>query len=779
MIKEYKISIRTLVELIMRCGSIDNRYVGSIKAIEGIRGHQKVQGSYGDNYSKEVSMNYVVKYDDMYINIEGRADGILIEGEKVIIDEIKTTTRELLMIDEDYNPLHWAQAKCYGFIYCEENNLDKIHIQLTYYNIDSKDTRIIRKEYNYKELKEDFFKLTDEYREWCLFDLKWSQYRDASIKKLKFPFEKYRQGQRELAVRVYKAIENGKKCLAQAPTGTGKTVSTLFPAIKAMGEGHTSKIFYLTAKTITREVAEKTIDLMREQELNIKSVTVTAKDKICKMDEVNCNPEYCPYANGYYDRINKALKEIISSKGNFSRISIDKLSDEYMLCPFELSLELTLFADIIICDYNYVFDPKVYLKRFFDVKETDYSLLIDEAHNLVDRTRDMYTTDLEEEKLLEIKKKYSKKSKKLVKTINEILLFFQEKSIDLSSNKEKVIIDREEPKDLYSSLTLFTKAADEFLSNSKDENEELLELYFSIHSFLTISEYYDENFVTVYRYYNKKYIAIKLFCVNPTDIINSKMQKVKANIIFSATLLPMEYFKTMYSFGEEDYLVNLRSPFNKENRLILIGDNVATTYNMREESCEKIIKYINKCISVKKGNYMVFFPSYQYMNMVYDKLKNTNLSYNLIIQKSEMSEEDKEDFLASFNEDNEKTHLGFCVLGSHFSEGIDLTNDRLIGVIIVGVGMPKLGGDRDIIKKFMNENNKGFDFAYVYPGIIKVLQAAGRCIRTSNDRGLIMLLDTRYGQRKYRELLPYDWNDSKIVRNDLNVEALVKKFWDK
>ena len=776
--KIIKISIRNLVEFIMRHGSIDNRYTSSIKAIEGIRGHQRVQKSYGDNYTAEVPLKYTLTYEDLEIMVEGRADGILIEDEKTIIDEIKTTTKDLLLIDENTNPLHWAQAKCYGYIYSMQNELDNIDIQITYYNIDTKSTRILRQSYTLKELEEFFFWLIDEYKSWAQLESDWVNKRNESIKKLKFPFENYRPGQRELAVRVYKSITDSKKCFAQAPTGTGKTISTIFPAIKAMGEDKTSKIFYLTAKTITREVAQNTISLMRKKDLNLKAVTITAKEKICKMDEVNCNPEYCPYANGYFDRINNSLKDILAKYNDYSKDNIEKISEEYMLCPFELSLDLTNLSDVIICDYNYVFDPRVYLKRFFDTKTTDYTFLIDEAHNLVDRAREMYSATLNEEKFVKVKKLISKKDKRITKVIKEIQYYFEDKLEDLTTLDENDLVESEAPLELCEILSSFIKFVDEYLARTNEENEELMDLYFDVYSFLSISDFYDKNYTTIYtKTFNG--MTIKIYCVNPQKVIEEKMKKAKSNIIFSATLIPMDYFMKMYSYDEEDFIINLKSPFDVKNRLLMIGDNVATTYSKRFETSEDIASYIANCVQAKKGNYMVFFPSYKYMDLVFDKMKENYPNINTSIQESNMSEEEKEEFLSMFDEDNKETHVGFCVLGGHFSEGIDLTNDKLIGVIIVGVGMPQIGIERDIIKEHMKDNNKGFDYAYVYPGMIKVLQAAGRCIRTDDDKGVILLLDKRYSQRIYQSLFPYEWYPNFRVRKSDDVKTLCEKFWSK
>ena len=776
--KIIKISIRNLVEFIMRHGSIDNRYTSSIKAIEGIRGHQRVQKSYGDNYTAEVPLKYTLTYEDLEIMVEGRADGILIEDEKTIIDEIKTTTKDLLLIDENTNPLHWAQAKCYGYIYSMQNELDNIDIQITYYNIDTKSTRILRQSYTLKELEEFFFWLIDEYKSWAQLESDWVNKRNESIKKLKFPFENYRPGQRELAVRVYKSIKDSKKCFAQAPTGTGKTISTIFPAIKAMGEDKTSKLFYLTAKTITREVAQNTISLMRKKDLNLKAVTITAKEKICKMEEVNCNPEYCPYANGYFDRINNSLKDILAKYNDYSKDNIEKVSEEYMLCPFELSLDLTNLSDVIICDYNYVFDPRVYLKRFFDTKTTDYTFLIDEAHNLVDRAREMYSATLNEEKFVKVKKLISKKDKRITKVIKEIQSYFEDKLDDLTTVDENDLVESEAPLELCEILSSFIKFVDEYLARTNEENEELMDLYFDVYSFLSISDFYDKNYTTIYtKTFNG--MTIKIYCVNPQKVIEEKMKKAKSNIIFSATLIPMDYFMKMYSYDEEDFIINLKSPFDVKNRLLMIGDNVATTYNKRFETSCDIASYIANCVQAKKGNYMVFFPSYKYMELVFEKMKENYPDINTSIQESNMSEEEKEEFLSMFDEDNKETHVGFCVLGGHFSEGIDLTNDKLIGVIIVGVGMPQIGIERDIIKDHMKDSNKGFDYAYVYPGMIKVLQAAGRCIRTDDDKGVILLLDKRYSQRIYQSLFPYEWYPNFRVRKSDDVKTLCEKFWSK
>lgn len=586
--KKIKISVRILVELIMKKGSIDNRFVGNIKAIEGIRGHQRVQKSYGDEYTSEVSIKHTFSFDEIEIEVEGRMDGLLIENNKTIIDEIKTTTKDLLLIDENTNPLHWAQVKCYGYMYCIHNGLDNIDLQVTYYNIENKSTRILRQKFKICELEEFFFALINEYKSWASMEKKWMEIRNESIKNLKFPFEEYRQGQREFAVRVYKSIVDSKKCFAMAPTGTGKTVSTLFPAIKAMGEEKTSKIFYLTAKTITREVVNDTIRLMKKQKLNLRSITITAKEKICKMSEINCNPDYCLYAEGYFDKINNALKEILNKYDDFSRKNIDEISEVYKLCPFELCLDLTMFSDIVICDYNYIFDPRVYLKRYFDVKKTDFTFLVDEAHNLLDRSRNMYSAEINQDTFIKMKKIIGKKDKRILNLIKEIESYFLEKSKVLDVMKEKYLVENELPKALLELFNTLMKFMDEYLSRSNEENSDLLDLYFEVNKFISISNFYDNNYKTIYSD-ELLGINIKLFCANPSDLIVEKINRSKSATIFSATLTPLNYYKEIYCSEDGDFIINLKSPFDVKNRLLMIGDNISTTYDKRKDTAEDIV----------------------------------------------------------------------------------------------------------------------------------------------------------------------------------------------
>lgn len=774
--KEIRLSVRNLVEFLLRSGDIDSGFVRMNRALEGTRAHIRLQKSYGDNYLPEVSLRKTIEFDDYNLIVEGRADGVLKEEDHIIIDEIKTVTHELELIDENYNTQHWAQAMCYGYIYGEENNLEKLIIQLTYIQLDTDEIKKMRKVFEIGELRSFFYDLTQKYHIWADYSNAWISLRDESIKALHFPFSSYRKGQRQMAAAVYRAIRDENTLFVQAPTGIGKTISSVFPAIKAMGEGITSKIFYLTAKTTTQSVAEETFQKMREAGLKFISITITAKDKICFMDERNCNPTYCEYAKGHFDRVNEALMDMLQKETQITREILLLYAEKHKVCPFEYSLDLSLWADGVICDYNYVFDPNASLKRFFSDKKTNFTFLIDEAHNLVDRGREMYSAELHKKDFLSLKRLMKEKSKELRNSCNSINKYFIDIRKRLGENINYT--SQEEEKDLYNILNSFVIKADKYLAMNDNTiiDQELIDLYFNVLNFLKISELYDEHYVTYIEKYSND-VKIKLFCLDPSLLISQMLKKGKAGIFFSATLLPMDYFFEILGGGENSKPICLRSPFDVNNRCLLIANNVVTRYSKRESSYLQIVEYINKTIIKKQGNYMVFFPSYKYMEEVYERFIERYPDYNVNIQSPGMTEEEKADFIDFFEPNPQKHNIGFCVLGGVYSEGIDLMDDRLIGVIIVGVGLPQLCLERDIIKNYYdNKNHKGFEYSYMYPGMNKVMQAAGRLIRSETDRGIILLLDERFSRWDYQRLFPKEWFPHKRIYEN-SISKVLEDFW--
>lgn len=774
---EIKISVRNLIEFVLRSGDLDTRFMGSSRAVEGTKAHHKVQKSYGENYTPEVTLRYSVPYQDLTLTVEGRADGILQEEGRIIVDEIKSTTQSLDLIDEAYNHLHWGQAKCYAFIYGQEHGFTEIDVQLTYYQLDTEEVKCIRITYSLQALKQFFDDLIAQYFTWASFTHDWQIKRDASIQALSFPFEAYRKGQRDFAKAVYRTVVDGKKLFAQAPTGIGKTISTLFPTIKALGEGHTAKIFYLTAKTITRQVAEEAFLKMHAQGLLFKSVTLTAKDKICFLEEAACNPEQCEYARGHFDRVNAALRAILSHEHLLTREKIEYYAKEYHICPFEFSLDLTLWADAVVCDYNYAFDPRVYLKRFFAEEGGDYTFLVDEAHNLVDRAREMFSAQLYKRPFLDLKRIFQTKAPaigKALQQLNKAMLIYKK-----YLEEENQPIHKDNPKDLYPPLHKFLKEAEEWLTKNESQEgyEELLELYFSCHTFLRIAEFYDERYVT-YIEKELKDIKVKLFCLDPSQLLRDALRRGRSAILFSATLTPLPYFREILGGDEEDKLLRLPSPFERKNLCLSIADRISTKYKDREDSYEQIADYIYFTTQQNQGNYFSFFPSYQYMDKVYQQFIEKYPKVKTLLQGTSMVEEEREQFLLQFQSDNQESLVGFAVLGGIFSEGIDLVGNRLVGAVVIGVGLPQICLERDIIMNyFQGKNHLGYEYAYMYPGMNKVLQAAGRVIRSERDRGIVLLIDDRFRHRRYQNLFPLEWSNPSFVRDLKELDSTLTSFW--
>lgn len=798
------------MEFILRSGNIDNRRTASPENAmqEGGRIHRMIQRRMGSDYHAEVFLRHIYKTPDYEIHVEGRADGIIIQAggslartpeltqEKippaykdlvtVTIDEIKGTYRDIHKMKEAV-PVHLAQARCYAYIYGVQNGLKAVRVRLTYCNIETEEIRYFHFEYDFEELESWFLGIMEQYRRWADFQSEWQKLRAESIKRLVFPFA-YRQGQKELASYVYQTIYHKRKLFIEAPTGAGKTLTTIFPAVKAMGEGKGQKIFYLTAKTITRTVADNAIELLREQGLKLKSVILTAKDKICFMEETECNPEYCPYAKGHYDRINDAIYELLTGRDNFNREAVEASARAHQVCPFEMCLDISLFADAVIGDYNYLFDPHVYLKRFFSegIKE-DYLFLIDEAHNLVDRGREMYSALLKKEDFLALKKavkEYAPGIYHRLEKCNRELLSLKRECEDYA------YLDEMEAMPFVRALIRLSGAMETYLEEHEESpvRKEILDFYFEVSHFLLINDRLDSNYVVYTQLESDGGFSIRLYCVNPSKNLGECMMRGRSTILFSATLLPIRYYKRLLGAKEGDYEVYARSVFDARRRGLFIANDVTSKYTRRSDmEYYKIASYIHRIISQREGNYMIFFPSHTFLQNVYDSYHShfqDESQVECLLQEERMEEGEREAFLARFALDAETgervkgTLVGFCVLGGIFSEGIDLKNDSLIGAVIVGTGLPQVCNEREILKKYFDsQGDNGFDFAYKYPGMNKVLQAAGRVIRTVEDVGIVVLLDERFLTSSYLRMFPREWEEYERVSIE-QIGKRVERFWN-
>ncbi len=779
---EIHISVRNLVEFILRSGNIDNRrsVASETAMLEGGRIHRMIQRRMGADYRAEVPLKYLYETEEYVIVIEGRVDGIISPpGQIVTIDEIKGTYRDVSKMKEAVF-VHLAQAKCYAYIYAEQNQLQHIRVQMTYCNIDTEELKYFRQEYSFVELRSWFEEVMEQYRKWADYESEWKQKRLQSIKELDFPFP-YRNGQKELVTYVYQTIYHKRKLYVEAPTGVGKTISTIFPSIKAMGEGMGEKLFYLTAKTITRTVAEEAFGLLRERGLKFKTVILTAKDKMCFMEETECNPLACPYANGHYDRINDAMFALLTETDSFIRENIEEYARQFQVCPFEMCLDMSLFADGVIGDYNYVFDPHVYLKRFFsEGVKGDYLFLIDEAHNLVDRGREMYSAVLYKEDFLELKKTVKEHDGYMARMLDKC-------------NKELLALKREcedyqvEPflEPFQRALSHLWAAMDKYLEEHEASpvRKEVLDFYFEVSHFQAMSELMDENYVVYSQIDSAGSFLVKLLCVNPTVNLRECMMRGRSTILFSATLLPIQYYKKLLGANDGDYEVYAQSVFQPDKKGLFIAEDVTSKYTRRSDmEFYNIARYVHEIVKNRHGNYMVFLPSHQFLQRVYEIYRDRfqeEEEVECILQEEYMNEEAREAFLKRFaGKEDEKSLVGFCVAGGIFSEGIDLKNDSLIGAIIVGTGLPQVCTEREILKNYFDDRGEnGFDYAYRLPGMNKVLQAAGRVIRTQEDIGIVALLDERFLNLSYRKLFPMEWENYEIVKVE-QIAGRVEKFWN-
>lgn len=774
-----RISVRNLVEFILQSGDLDNRRNTMDKEAmqKGSRLHRKIQKQMGSQYRPEVSLKRETEYEDVILVVEGRADGIQTEGDGVLIDEIKGIYGDPQLLEAPI-PVHRAQALCYARIYGEMEQLDKIVVQMTYANLDTEQIRRFREELSMEYLENWYQELTDAYHKWISYQLRWKKERNRSMEGLEFPFP-YREGQRKMVSSVYHSIVSEKQIFIQAPTGVGKTMSTIFPAVRAVGEGKGETIFYLTAKTITRTVAQEAFSILRERGLRFKTITITAKDKMCFLEKSECNPEACPYAKGHFDRVNEAVYQLWTTEENFDRDCILEQAEKWKVCPFEMCLDLSVWMDGVICDYNYAFDPNVHLKRFFgEESRGKYIFLIDEAHNLAERGREMYSASICKEEVLEVKKlvkPFWPKLSRALEKVNKLLLELKKECDRYQIQENQGVMP------LY--LMQVMGEMEQMLEEPPREGiaDEILDFYFSVRDFLNISELVDENYVIYTEQGEDGRFRLKLFCVNPAENLKAYLEKGSSAVFFSATLLPLTYYRKLLSCREDDYGIYVPSPFDQEKRCILTGVDVSSRYTRRNyEEYRKLAAYIARMAWQKKGNYMVFFPSYKLMEevrQVYEEEFSVDWVH-CISQTASMDERAREEFLEEFQE-REKTLIGFCVMGGVFSEGIDLMGKRLIGVAIVGTGIPQISHEREILKDFYDKKGEnGFDYAYRFPGMNKVLQAAGRVIRTQEDVGCILLLDERFSEGEYQRLFPLEWEDRKRCTLH-NVEGFLKTFWEK
>ncbi|MCQ2755051.1 MAG: ATP-dependent DNA helicase, partial [bacterium] len=669
---------------------------------------------------------------------------------------------------------HLGQAKCYALMYAREKKLESISIKLTYIHQLDKTQLIKTFDFLTSELEKDIHNIIHEYIVFFKLIYEHSLLRNESAGRLQFPYGNFRPGQRKLAKYSYSIAKNGGILFAEAPTGIGKTISTLFPFVKSFADGENEKIFYLTAKNSGKEMAFDATKLMIEKGLEASAITIMAKEKVCKCPGKACNPDECPFAKGYYSKIKDVIKDSISKYAMFSTDDIQTIADYYAICPFELSLDLSLYVDIIICDYNYFFDPMVYLKRYFDNDASNMLVLVDEAHNLVERGRSMYSASFDTFKYKQVKHSLRhfdhKKIKNAMTRITK--LFNNYENLPIGSTK----IDMLSKTDL-NAIDAYLLAANDVNKNHHSVvTEEFTDFYFDLNKFYRLLDFYDDTFSLYVSKKTDSDWSINLYCTDPSKHLKRTLDQVKGKIIFSATLSPSDYYVTMIGGTNQDPILFLPSPFPKENLRLMVAPKISIKYKNRNETISNVFEYISELINGKVGNYFIYTPSYEYLNQLVPYL--SKLDANLIIQEKDMTELEKKQFLSCFVENPTKTTIGLAVVGGAFGEGIDLVGDRIIGVAIIGVGLPQICFERDIIKEYFNKvEEKGFEYAYIAPGLNKVMQAIGRVIRSENDKGVALLIDNRYLTDPYNQIFSGTYNNYKVVMSKEDIKEQVENFW--
>ena len=773
------LSVHQLVDFLLRTGDIDNRVFNRSSMTEGSRIHSAYQAQQGSNYMSEYPLRNMFVVSGVEVILHGRADGIIKKKNgEFIIDEIKSTVEDLRAFRDENIEWHLGQAKCYAYLFALEQHLETITIRLTYIKQGKEKDKRIEEHFCYaSELEQYVYSLIEDYLDFYNIFFRHFEKKNESIKRLSFPFSKYRKGQRELAKYCYAIGKNGGRFYCEAPTGIGKTMSTIFPFIKVLTEDEQSKIFYLTAKTPGKEAAYNAIEILKEEGLVLNDIVITAKDKVCFCKGKACNPDECPFARGYYNKIQTVLSYSLSNYSTFDPDTIALIAKENEICPFEFELDLSLFCDVIICDYNYMFDPISYMKRYFDEDTSHHLALVDEAHNLVDRSRDMYSSFVSYESFLAAKKSMRhSKHLKIKRAFTKLNKMFKE----LMEGKEpgQYILDHY-PAEIEDPLVYLVNTCQDINKNEhKEMTDELLDFYLEVNEFVKISDFYGDKY-KLYLDILADTMNIRMMCLDASSFLARTLRNIKGAVFFSATLQPIEYYiDTLGGEKSSDPHLILPSPFPIDNLRLLVAPKVSVKWKNREKTYQEVANYIKKFVKNKVGNYFIYSPSYEYMEnlLLYLDLKD----YNYFVQTKDMSEEERREFLLNFQPNPGKTTLGFLVIGGAFSEGIDLVSDRLIGAVIIGIGMPRINFESDQISEFYNNKDlPGRDYAYLYPGMNKVMQAVGRVIRSEKDRGAVLLIDERYMSRQYQDLYRAEWKNYEVVLSADEVEENLLKFFDK
>ena len=794
-----ELSVRELCEYALLSGDLGGGgYIDTDALMLGREIHKKLQSEADGYYNPEVTLNNTVSYGGIYYTVSGRADGVIRQADGfVCVDEIKCVRGYEFFMQP--RPTYLAQMKCYAYFLCVRDGLESIRCRLTYYNVDTKKTKYHNYRLSAEALRSFYFDLLGKIEWRAKIEIAHTVEALPSAAAAKFPYPELREGQEMMIHRAYAALKHGRRVFIEAPTGTGKTVSALYPAVRALGERRVDRIFYLTAKASTRREAYLAAGKLFESGARLRTAVITAKDQVCPMKSAAalsgkrdlCNPIDCPYAKGYYDRVGGALRELLAENNGYPRTLICRTAQKHAVCPYELSLDLSEFCDIIICDYNYAFDPSVYFRRYFSEsgRREKYAFLVDEAHNLADRARDMYSATVRYSELVELREAVSPVSDELRGAADALLMATErlkklckgDVTKDTDGNDMGFYMSHSPLENFNKELDVFRKKCDGWLKKNRDHpiSGDVYGLSASVRRYLAVNEYFDKGFLCYVQLLGGD-ITVKTYCLDPSPTMDTLLKRAKGAVLFSATLTPTEYFCDVLGGSKNAERVSLPSPFDPENLCVTVVDGLSARAEDRKKNYARYATVIAATVSPKHGNYIAYFPSYECLEGVLEVFGRKYPKVETVVQSRGMGAHEKESFLSAFRDDVGHLRVGFCVLGGAFSEGVDLPGSRLIGSVIFGVGIPALSNERNIIKEYFdNSVGTGYEYAYTYPGMNRVLQAVGRVIRREGDRGVAVLVDDRYSEPKYRALFPKHWENVQYTGNARSLAEIIRRFWEK
>lgn len=772
-----QLSVRALAEYCLASGNlVGDQQASAERALEGARAHRLLQKRALEadaDFRKEVSFSIELDREFYTLRVSGRADGVFTSAAGICIQEIKTTYLPLEELTEAHYPAYHAQLDTYGYLCALENGLKQITLRLTYYQLQQKKERSFERIETFETLKRRFDALTEDYFRISDNAVRHRLARNRALQSFSFPFASYRPSQHEFAAQVYTCVKQRNTLFAQAPTGTGKTIGTLFPALKALGAGLCDKIFYLTAKNQTGVVAQDTLEYIKQKSLPLKTITITAKDRACLLHKRSCTPEDCPYCRDYYQKQHAALPEILTLN-SFTPETLQELALRFELCPYELSLSVSEYCDCIICDYNYIFHPIVRFQRYFSQHKGKYVFLIDEAHNLPERVRDIFSAELSVSQI-RAARSACRELTPLYRALGKLASAIEAQA--KAHEEETAFLLPSPPKEVYAAAVNTVDAAALCLESGHAALPNAFSaLYQALLDFIMVYERYNEDLYKTYMQQQSGGVSLRVLCLQSAPFVREGLNLARASVLFSATLEPHSYYMTLMGADELSYYYAIPSPFDPDNLLVVTDDTIATTYNARTETYPAVAQRIYETVTAKPGNYLVYFPSYAYLNAVLEIFRTLDAKTETVVHLPGMKKGDKDAFLNAFLQN--RPTVGFSVLGGHFGEGIDLPGELLLGAIIVGVGLPQLSCDRNLIKAYFDEQYfDGYAYSYIYPGMNRVLQAAGRVIRTAEDRGVILLIDTRFARPPYDELFPDHWRVRFLSQEDVSYSELLEDFW--